>query len=66
MEVPSLNASRFKLIFFSNFNHTSGTNASIFYYYSVTISLISIEPQEAMFGLPTCQFSAAYDQQFAL
>ena len=49
-----------------NFNYTSGTNASIFYYYSVTIS---IKPQKlwgSMFMLSTYQFSAAYDKRFSL
>ena len=45
--------------FLCNFNHTSGTNALIFYYCSVTTSLISIKPQKVevrCLGYPLAKF----------
>ena len=54
----------FKLVL--NFNHISGNYASVFYYYFITVSLISIKPQKFEVQYVGYPLAAAYYTWYAL
>ena len=56
----------FFLGFFCNFNHISGTNASIFLLLFCNYFIDFHQTTDSMFRLCTCQFSVAYDKRFTL